>query len=1309
VSRTATVLGLLGVAALLAGAPGLARAERRNPLDPFQTAPAPVRLAAASQPASQPASRPAAASQPASPPASASQRVISGGEIGPLRFNTGRACRADADCPQSTICEQDVCVSLQFRINAAYLYYRSAGRSFTEAAGIYWHQRGNTGYKVVAPFYWHFWTPEKKLRAVAPLYWRAEDHKRGLATTVIPPVQWGSAPGEKFLRLWPIAFYSDYGAQGQSFTLFPLVHVAKRATYSAVATPLGGYASDPATGETRGDVLLYYWHRKPGFRADAVWPLVYSSRGPARATTWVAPLNFYWRRGDRSHLVSVPFLYYGADRRGSVAFAPAPPIVYYRHRDYRFTTVFPLFWKFGTPQRGQTWILPLAFAGHRGARSHLVVFPLLWHFGRADGHTTVFANIWHHRDRASSSAGILPFAFFGSDRQRGTSHATILPLFHYSTEAYGRRTFLLTPIGMHANDRDTGTSYTWVLNYYGRRDQQREVDTVVPLYLRWKDLGTGTTVQAITPLFWLRSDVTGRSQVLFPAVWRFSSAKSRATATLVLPIFFRHSSPTSETTVVGPAYAHRDERGWAAGLAPVLFGGGGQDGRYGVLFPWLWHFSDAASSTTVAAPFYHRRDRRGWAAGLAPLLFAGNRDGERHFVLFPLLWRFASERQGYATTVVGPGYYSRRRDGYQAGLAPIAFFGRSAKSEHQVVAPLFWRFYDRRTDDETVVVGPAYRRVVSDRLRRYGFFPLVDYTRTTKPNDTVELTVLPLLRHVRRPGYDLWVTPLGGRLQQPAAGRDTLVVGPYVHHQNRAVDAHVVAPLFAHWRDARDKSSTTLALPLGVYRTTPTTTQGVLFPLLWYFRDPKETALTVFPLYSRVRSAERDVDVAFPLYWSFRSPARRTWVVGPGWYSEGLKPASTSLGVAPLFWYRSTPARWSLTALPLFHYSRAEKEKRSLLVFTLFARATYPDGYAAGLAPIAYLSDRGQQRTGFIFPFLWHRSDAAADTHTNVVGPFLYRRNGGARTYGLMPVLFARTYPEGGSFTLAPVLHVGTWPDRTRVLTPIAGVSYGKGRGPTWGYVGPFWFNRKQNWSADGLAPIVWRFHDLDRDRQTVAVVPLWYSATQPDSSFHAAFPLVWHSRTIGVETTVVLPFVFDVNRFYQERTTVVFPLGWRHASAATQTSTWVSLPSIYVRNRADSSDAFVFPLLWHWGGRDRSTTVALPLYWDFKRGQDRSTVFFPLVWRFGRADANHWVVLNTYLKTGKGRDAGTYRFIFVPLFEVSRPRPADLSWDFLGGLVGYSRIGRNRVLRLGWQDIWLTPLPPRKQPAPPASVPAKR
>jgi hypothetical protein len=1342
-TRSRLALPLVGVLAVTALGvfPREAAAQRRNPFDPFRTgngaaatpaarpaAPpaAPVAtpgrlLAAASQPApstqpapaTQPAAtrRPAPTSQPAATarPAPSSQPAATPTTGAPLGAEPGsRSCTSEADCPQGSFCEAEQCVPLRFRLNVLYLYYRSPGRTFTEAAGVYWHQRGKAGYRVLAPFYWHFWRPTAKLQAVAPFYWHAVDYREHLATTVVPPFQWGSAPGEKYFRLWPFVFWSDYGKAGASFSLVPLLHWARRGTYSAGGLfPLGFYASDTAKQSSTAQVLLYYRHRSPEWRSDALWPLFYAGRSPHRAFTWAAPLNFYWRRGRSTHFLSVPFAYYAADRHSSLAVVPAPPIVYYRNRDYRFTTGFPLYWRWGTPRSTETMVLPLVYAGHTGASKHLVVFPFLWHFASPGRHTTVFANSWYHRSPTGYSAAVLPLAFFGADRKAGTSHATVLPFFHYSTSAHGRETFVLTPLGLGGRNRDAKTSYLFLLAppYYRRRDPQREIDTLIPLYLRWKNLDSGTTIQAITPLFWLRSDRTGTAQVLFPAVWRFTDARKQISATVVPPLFYHRSAPGESTTVLATAFYRRDRRSWSAGLAPLLFFGGGADGRHAVIFPWLWHFANATSATTVAAPFFHHRDPHGWSAGLAPLLFAGNRDGDRHFVLFPLVWHFSSEREGRRTTVIGPVFSSRTRTGYRAGLAPIFFFGHDGARSHQIVAPLFWRFYDRSRDDETVVVGPAFRRLIGGhraggpRHTEYGLLPLFHYRRTVAPRDTLALTVAPLFHYSRAPGTSLVVTPLGGFRR--VGDRETLVAGPYVHRRTADLDGHFLFPLFGHWRTRRTNAVTDLLLPIAVFHRSPARSAAVVFPFVWYFRDghARETDLTVFPFYSRVRSPDLNVDVAFPLVWSFRSPKRRTLVVLSGYHSRGLAQGSLDVGVLPLFAYHRTAKTRVFASLPFLYFQSWPKEQRTLQVVGPFWRATYPDGYSTGLFPLGYVRDRGPKRQALLFPLVWHSSDSAADVHTNVVLPFLYRRAGKERTYAILPALWLKTKPSGASVTVFPAFHVASDAERVRVMTAALGFQWGRGVHPSWGYLGPIWWLRKKDWSADGLFPLVWRFHDLPRRRQTFMLAPFWYSRVAPDSAFYAAFPLVWRSRSIAKTTTVVLPFYFDVDNRYKERTTLLFPFGWRHYTAEDRTTTWAALPSLLVRQRPEATDAFLFPLLWHWGGVKRSTTIVAPIYWDFKRGVERSTVVFPLVWRFQRADADTWVVANTYYRKGLGKHAGTYRFVFVPLFEVARPRPGDLTWEVLSGLVGYSRVGRNRVLRLFWQEIWLSQPPPASQP----------
>src|SRR5262245_56218453 len=79
-----------------------------------------------------------------------------------------KACQVDEDCPAENICENQVCQRIQLSTNILYLYYREG--SFTEILGLYWAKRGTSGYTVLAPFWWHFWSPKSQFRAFAPFY-----------------------------------------------------------------------------------------------------------------------------------------------------------------------------------------------------------------------------------------------------------------------------------------------------------------------------------------------------------------------------------------------------------------------------------------------------------------------------------------------------------------------------------------------------------------------------------------------------------------------------------------------------------------------------------------------------------------------------------------------------------------------------------------------------------------------------------------------------------------------------------------------------------------------------------------------------------------------------------------------------------------------------------------------------------------------------------------------------------------------------------------------------------------------------------
>ena len=116
-----------------------------------------------------------------------------------------KSCQRDEDCGGENICQANVCQAIQVRTNVLYLYYREG--SFREALLLYWSRKGDSGYTVLAPFYWHYWSPTDRDQVLAPFFWRFEDRLRGSTLTVIVPglpISWSREPGAHSFAVWPI-------------------------------------------------------------------------------------------------------------------------------------------------------------------------------------------------------------------------------------------------------------------------------------------------------------------------------------------------------------------------------------------------------------------------------------------------------------------------------------------------------------------------------------------------------------------------------------------------------------------------------------------------------------------------------------------------------------------------------------------------------------------------------------------------------------------------------------------------------------------------------------------------------------------------------------------------------------------------------------------------------------------------------------------------------------------------------------------------------------------------------------------------
>ncbi|MCC6749625.1 MAG: hypothetical protein IT371_18310 [Deltaproteobacteria bacterium] len=1148
------------------------------------------------------------------------------------------SCRHDDHCGKGQYCDEGRCAAIEHPVNILYLYYRSGNRRFEQLLGFYWHQKGADGFRVVFPLYWSFFTPERTTRVVFPLYYEVSWPKENIVTVVVPPVQVRRTPDEKNFRIWPIFFWTNYGARGAGLTIWPLFHYSRVAEKRTAILPplLSGYQTDPSRDLWRALFLgLVYYRREGAGRSHAVLPFFYRRRDGERSFTWSVPFNFYWRRGARGGAIS-----------------------------------FPLFWQVRSPERSLT-----------------------------------VAGPFFHRRRGSVRYGaLLPLAYYHVGPTTRTTVA--FPLFIHRSREGGRRSQVISPLFWSERD-DEARVRQWGLlvpPYFHRRDSDREVNWLFPLVLRWHTKADRVTTWVIPPLI-LRGDPEGASQVFFPLFWRFAERQRGAVATtsVFFPLWYRRKNlDGSHFNLLFPFFYKRRPDGFSTGLFPLLFAGGGGGRRHAVVFPVFWHVKNARASTTVLGPAYYRSHAAGgYATGLLPLLYAGSREGRSYQVLFPLFWHLKSRPEGYDTTVLGPFFYGSSRKGRVVGLLPL-FAAGSWKGTRfaTVLPPVFYHASNARDGRSTTLAGLYYASRDRERAGQTLFPIFYRRQRFAKEGTTTSTTLLPLFHYRTGPAGQLLVTPAGGFRRSADGTRHEGLVGPVAWHRGPRTRGFAIVPLFLHYRRPAEQATTTILLPIGVRHVSPELKAYVWFPLFWRFVEPKERSLVLFPVYWRMRQEQGvHADVLFPLFWRWHSPRRRLEVAGP-WFRHRTATTHTS-GLFPLALYRRNEERSYLGAAPLFYYEhRFREQERSVIWGPLYFK-TYREGYATGLFPLFFHKRTPERRYTVITPLIWHFASPQAQTSTTFLGPFFYRRKANARAFGLLPLLYTGTDGAGDRTTaLFPLFYHRKELARRALYTPLFGVDRSPERKRF--YAAIYWHERGEKRDLDLFFPLALRLRNHDAQATSVFAFPLYFGRWSPARSFHLLFPVVWRWRGIDTSATVVFPFIWDVHDRHQARTTVVFPFVMRRRDHEERSTAYLTPPGIWVKSHREGTDAVVFPIFWHFGGKERSSTVGFPLYWDFKRPGHRTTIAAPFFWRFDRPSTRTYVVLNSYYKRDKEKD--TYTFHLIPFFHVERKRPGDVHWEVLTGLFGYERIGRRRFVTVFFFfNIELSPLP---APAPAAAPP---
>ncbi len=516
------------------------------------------------------------------------------------------------------------------------------------------------------------------------------------------------------------------------------------------------------------------------------------------------------------------------------------------------------------------------------------------------------------------------------------------------------------------------------------------------------------------------------------------------------------------------------------------------------------------------------------------------------------------------------------------------------------------------------------------------------------------------------------IPPLFVRDRQP--DKSATWIGPYFHSENK-----------------KTQSNTRVVFPFVAMHDQPDYKVRAITPLFWRVHDGAETDTVVFPFYWRASSPDRHIDGLFPIFLHARTNFATTTIFGPFW-NRKQTDGGRALGLLPLFAYGKSITDGKASryfASPLAVYTSNEKKRTSALwAAGLFFDTHKGDNYTAGLVPLGF-AWRRDGATRVLAPLFFHLHDKPHDELLDVIGPLYFGHKRDEKRVGLFPLYFGKYRSDGtSSTTFFPLFHFNKQKDSSMFLSFLGG--YKKDKSGMRAEIALVYARKDQNVTSGAVWPLFYFMRDRYSGAQANMALPFLFDGRAHDGrELQMYSPLVWRYHTIEGSTIVGVPLWFDSHKYDESRVFGFWPLFIRHKSEASKSSSIVLPPlALWVRERHDTEKAHdfaFFPLIWHFGGTEKSTSLGIPIVWDFKRGENRTTVVAPVFARWRRSTQDHYLVLNFYYRKGIGPEEGSYHANFFPLFDFGRPRKEDVAWNILEGLVGYKRAGQKRTLRIFW------------------------
>jgi len=987
-------------------------------------------------------------------------------------------------------------------------------------------------------------------------------------------------------------------------------------------------------------------------------------------------LTFGWYSKTRlkKRVINPAVLFFGGFSEQRTSWGAVPLLMGYKRvgEQFRFGQ-FPLVWWWGSRYTKNFFVVPFHYQ-QRTPESFRGISALLFWYGKEnlqdadpsnDRKYFVGAPLYYSFTRGPRRFDFGLLYVGGRNRAKGVKHRTIWPFVHWSSHEFGNRKELWT-LGYVRRSDDARRKKAWAippLLTFRAHDGERTLLSATPLYWR----ATNSLRQSVTNIFGpvgTYTDHRQSAQWVAPLFLRFEDTRRDASASAALPFYFarRRGNELAVHTLVGFGRSGRGDRdvGWGFGVHPLLtYAGRRPDGRRHTFVAGgaFWRFKNpnargvdgrslaaegGASAWGIGPMFYAARRGLDRHYGVPAVFAAGRRNGARYQMITPLVWHARDVEARRDTWVVGPGYYHRRQDDWQAGVAPL-YFGRGGPKQRWHIAPLLLSGHvaDReagwaRTFTPVFVRGTGSRGTLTSAGLLYW-----DVKRGAAPEAERHTVLAPLYYRRAVGSKTMHLTPLGGATRTP----EGLTVGALLGYGMNRTDRRGfgVVPLVFHDRvlTGDDPGPTTVVAPLWARRRRPSGNLDMWSPLVWrtsYGGELPRKNLLILPVYGRQRQPGGvDIDAGLPWFYS-RNATRNTHTLIAGPFFHRLSRSELHTGLAPISWWMDTEEKRRLLTFPLiWHFETKKTGERTTVAFPLWFDRIQPNGRRfwfafpfvfnskgqfnytrAGIAAPGYVdifrltrrSARPGAPSSFRFrgwvPFYYRydacgfREDDDPKCRYTVRGSFpffLYGKDGQGRTTHAVSVLYYHDKTPAGR----------------KVYTLLGGFANEPGK-RFMAYGGPFAIDTTNEWRTVTLLPLFWdkRNRIPDKDISTTWVLPpLYIGQHKEDRRWFQSSLLFWQFRTPVKVTTTVAPPVFFLHQAYKERNLHwLLPLYVRDNRFDKDiTWTWV-FPGLYgAKRKGENSTAIQFPFLWHFERGQKRTTIGFPLWYDVRRNGNKTQV----------------------------------------------------------------------------------------------------